>query len=231
VAPSPFDLESGLLILRQECSGDPNDASFAGEVAGTVEMLAREAGRSIMVLFTSYRMCRATGEALERRIPPFPVLIQGEGTSREAMAALFRRRPGTVLLGVASFWEGVDFPGEELEVLVIPKIPFPVPSEPVIEARSERLLREGENPFERLSLPEAVLKLRQGIGRLIRRRTDRGVVILMDPRLAARPYAQSILDALPVRVLVALSADEVAARTRRWFCAPAPRRSQGAGRS
>ncbi|MDD3641933.1 MAG: helicase C-terminal domain-containing protein [Candidatus Krumholzibacteria bacterium] len=222
VASSPFDLESGLLILRQQATGDPNDAAFAGAVAATVESLAREAGRSIMVLLTSYRMCRATGEALEALLPPFPVLMQGEGLSREAMAAVFRSRPGTVLLGVASFWEGVDFPGEELEILVIPKIPFPVPGEPVIEARSERLAREGENPFERLSLPEAVLKLRQGIGRLIRRRSDRGVVVLMDPRLGQRSYARSILDALPVRTRVAGSAQEVAEEARRWFAVPAP---------
>jgi len=221
VAPSPFDLERELLIMRLHGPGDPNDASFADAVAATVERLVREARRSIMVLFTSYRMCRATAEALEARMPALPVLTQGEGQSREAMAALFRRRPGTVLLGVASFWEGVDFPGEELEVLVIPKIPFPVPSEPVIEARSERLARDGENPFERLSIPEAVLKLRQGIGRLIRRRSDRGVVVLMDPRLGSRSYARFILDALPVEARVVASPEDLAEAARRWF-SPGP---------
>lgn len=219
VAPSPFDLENGLLIVRQHGPGDPNDASFAASVAETVDGLARTAGRSIMVLFTSYRMCRATADALGALGSRAPVLVQGEGMSREAIAALFRRKPGAVLLGVASFWEGVDFPGEELEVLVIPKIPFPVPSEPVVEARSERLARDGENPFERLSLPEAILRLRQGIGRLIRRRGDRGMVVLMDPRLGSRSYAQSILDALPVRSRIVESAGDVAEAARGWFAA------------
>lgn len=215
--PSPFDYKRSLLILRQPGPGDPNDGAFAGAVADTVERLARTAERSSMVLFTSYRMCRATAAALAGRKLPGPVFIQEEGESRDAIAARFRRSQCAILLGVASFWEGVDFPGEQLEVLVIPKIPFPVPTEPVIEARSERLARDGQNPFERLSLPEAELRLRQGVGRLIRRRGDRGVVVLMDPRLGVMRYAASLLAAMPVASRVVASAQEAALAARDWL--------------
>jgi len=217
IAGSPFDYQRNLLILRTGDHPDPNAGSFAGHVGRMIAELSGATGRRIMALFTSYRMCLATGEALEGLGFAGRLLVQGEGGSREELASLFRSTDGAVLLGVASFWEGVDFPGGELEILVIPKLPFPVPSEPVMEARSERMLAAGENPFTRLSLPEAILRLRQGVGRLIRRKDDRGVVVLMDPRLGTKSYAPAVLSSLPVTVRLVRSEGEAAESASAWF--------------
>ena len=217
LAGSPFDYEKNLLIIRTEERTDPNDESFAGHVGRMIYGLSTLTERRIMALFTSYRMCLATGAELERLEFGGTLLVQGGGKSREELASIFRSTRGAVLLGVASFWEGVDFPGGELEILVIPKLPFPVPTEPVIEARSERMQAEGGNPFARLSLPEAILRLRQGVGRLIRRKDDRGVVVLMDPRLGSKSYARAILSSLPVMARHVSSADDAAGSAADWF--------------
>jgi ATP-dependent DNA helicase DinG len=144
-------------------------------------------------------------------------MVQGYGESRETLTERFRASPVSVLLGVASFWEGVDFPGEELEILVIPKLPFPVPTEPIVHARSERLRALGENPFEKLFLPEAVLRLRQGVGRLIRRKDDRGVVVILDSRIGTRPYGGAILSAMPSQTIVVCEAEAIAGESAAWF--------------
>ncbi len=217
IAGSPFDYQRNLLILRTGDHPDPNSGSFAAHVGRMIAELSRATGRRIMALFTSYRMCLATGGELADLGFAGRLFVQGEGGSREELASLFRSTDGAVLLGVASFWEGVDFPGGELEILVIPKLPFPVPSEPVIEARSERMRAAGENPFTRLSLPEAILRLRQGVGRLIRRKDDRGVVILMDPRLGTKSYAHAVLSSLPATVRHVRSEDEAADSAAAWF--------------
>jgi ATP-dependent DNA helicase DinG len=171
-----------------------------------------------MVLFTSYRLCHAVARDLERaRGGAGSVLVQGTGESRASLSGRFRRGGNALLLGVASFWEGVDFPGEELEVLVIPKVPFPVPSEPVVEARSARLSALGEDPFDRLFLPEAILRMRQGAGRLIRRMDDRGFIVILDERLETRPYGSAILAALPSQRIEHVSAAECVETAARWF--------------
>jgi Rad3-related DNA helicase len=217
VAGSPFDYESNLLIMKTGGLADPNDDSFAEGVGRMIAGLSEQTGRRIMALFTSYRMCGATAEVLEDLGFDGRLLVQGGGRSREELAAVFRSAEGAVLLGVASFWEGVDFPGGELEILVIPKLPFPVPTEPVIEARSERMEAAGENPFVKLSLPEAILRLRQGVGRLIRRKDDRGVAVLMDPRLGTKSYAPAVLSSLPVAARHVPTAGEAAAAAAEWF--------------
>ncbi len=217
VAGSPFDYERNLLIMRTGGGSDPNDESFAGNVGRMISGLSGATGRRIMALFTSYRMCLATRDELEDLGFSGTLLVQGGGMSREELASTFRSSGGAVLLGVASFWEGVDFPGGELEILVIPKLPFPVPTEPVIEARSERMQADGGNPFTMLSLPEAILRLRQGVGRLIRRKDDRGVVVLMDPRLGTKSYAPAVLSSLPVKAKQVSSIGDAAGSAAGWF--------------
>lgn len=170
-----------------------------------------------MVLFTSYRMCYETAGYLRDAGLKVPVLVQGWGDSRHVLADKLRNSHSGVLLGVASFWEGVDFPGEELEILIIPKIPFPVPAEPMVEARSEKMRANGENPFQQLFMPEAVLRLRQGVGRLIRSREDRGVVVFMDHRLQSRPYGARIVSSLPSPVENCGGMDELIKRMVNWF--------------
>ncbi|MCX5752525.1 MAG: hypothetical protein NTW97_02630, partial [Candidatus Krumholzibacteria bacterium] len=217
IIPSPFPFDENCLVLVVSGLGDPNHDGFAAPVAELVAGLAAGIGRRTMVLFTSYRLCRSVAEALARNGIERPVLVQGAGESREALSGKLRRHEGGVLLGVASFWEGVDFPGEELEVLVIPKIPFPVPAEPIVEARSQRLASLGEDPFEKLFLPEAILRMRQGSGRLIRRMNDRGVIVILDSRLGARPYGGTILSSLPSRNIEHVTIGECVERAARWF--------------
>jgi Rad3-related DNA helicase len=122
----------------------------------------------------------------------------------------FRERRGAILLGVQSLWEGVDFPGETLEIVVVAKLPFSVPDDPLVEARSERLRERDQDPFVADAVPEAVLRFRQGVGRLIRRADDRGVVVICDPRLATASYRGAFLGALPVPVTVCRDAGALA---------------------
>ncbi|HEY5132803.1 MAG TPA: helicase C-terminal domain-containing protein, partial [Candidatus Krumholzibacteriaceae bacterium] len=215
--PSPFPFDENCLVLVASDLGDPNDEGFAAPVSDLVSGLVSLVARRTMVLFTSYRLCFAVAAALAKRGVDGPVLVQGTGESREILSERFRRHPNGLLLGVASFWEGVDFPGEELEVLVIPKIPFPVPTEPIVEARSQRFSALGEDPFERIFLPEAILRMRQGAGRLIRRMDDRGVIIILDSRLGTRPYGQIILSALPSRNIRHVASAECVSSAARWF--------------
>ncbi|RJR32297.1 MAG: hypothetical protein C4574_00110 [Candidatus Latescibacterota bacterium] len=220
IIPSPFPYDERCLVLIVTGLGDPNEDAFASRVSAVVGSLAAELRRRAMVLFTSYRLCRAVARDLEPLRDRFTILVQGSGESRESLSGRFRRDEAALLLGVASFWEGVDFPGEELECLVIPKVPFPVPSEPVVEARSQRLSALGEDPFEKLFLPEAIMRMRQGAGRLIRRMDDRGVIVILDERLETRPYGPAILAALPSQRIAHVPAGECVEAAVRWFAEP-----------
>ncbi len=206
--PSPFDYP------RQAVLGVPDDVPLpdaAGhEPAAHAVMRAlvlASRGRAFL-LFTSYAALRRAFDALE---PPLRAaglvpLRQGEQSRRHLLEA-FRETPGAVLFGTDSFWEGVDVPGQALVLVVIAKLPFRVPSEPLQEARAEAVTRRGGDPFRALMLPQAVLKLTQGFGRLIRTRTDRGAVVVLDRRLVTRAYGRDFLDSLPpARVLVAPTA-------------------------
>jgi ATP-dependent DNA helicase DinG len=217
VVPSPFPFDEHCLILIVSGLGNPNEERFAVEVGRIVRDLSRAVRRRTLVLFTSYRLCRSASEYLGASDIEGPILAQGTGESREALSERLRRSESGILCGVASFWEGVDFPGEELEVLVIPKIPFPVPTEPIVEARAERLLSLGDDPFEKLFLPEAILRMKQGAGRLIRRMDDRGVIVILDSRLETRPYGRAVLQSLPSRNIHHVSAAECAERAAEWF--------------
>ena len=193
--PSPFDyLGSALTVLA---GGVPpyDDPDHDGVVAELVGQVALDLDGRTLVLFTSYgplrRVHALIAERLERR--GIALLGQGiDGTRRQILRS-FLEDPRTVLLGTSSFWEGVDIPGERLRCVVIDKLPFPVPTDPLVRARSEGML----DPFAQYSLPIAVLRLRQGFGRLIRGQDDRGVVVLCDERLQTRDYAQVFLRALP----------------------------------
>ena len=217
VIDSPFDLDNNCRIVLQTDLGDPNGGGFALEVAEAIALLARSTGSAIMTLLTSYRLCNSIAGHLGKMDLPGPLFVQKGSGSRELLASRFKQSENPVLLGVASFWEGVDFPGEQLEMLIIPKLPFPVPTDPITEARSDRLKRFGENPFTSLHLPIAVLRLRQGIGRLIRRASDRGVVAILDSRMATRPYGGAISSSLPVEVLRSGSTHETVRMASEWL--------------
>lgn len=144
------------------------------------------------------------------------VLIQGDET-RHRLLNRFRRTKSPVLFGMDSFWEGVDIPGDQLSCVILTRLPFRVPSEPIQEARIEALKQAGLDSFTRLSLPQAVIKFKQGFGRLVRSKEDRGVVIVLDSRLVNKSYGQRFLDSLPGADLRRLQKHQMAAAVRDWF--------------
>jgi ATP-dependent DNA helicase DinG len=194
--PSPFDFaEQALLYVPRGLPADPNDAAFTEAVVqAALPVLEASRGRAFL-LFTTLRALRRARELLRGRIE-YPLLVQGEG-SRSELLARFRSMGNAVLLGSASFWEGVDVRGEALSLVVIDKLPFAPPDDPVLAARIEALRAKGGNPFTELQLPQAILQLKQGAGRLIRDESDRGVLMLCDPRLHSRPYGRLVLASLP----------------------------------
>src|SRR5690242_3152515 len=193
---SPFRFaEQALLYLPKRLPPDPNDPAFTDAVVEAAWPVLQASGGRAFFLFTTLRALRRAHELLRGRVG-FPLLVQGTG-SRSDLLARFRSLGNAVLLGAASFWEGVDVRGEALSLVVIDKLPFAPPDDPVLAARIEALRAQGGNPFNELQLPQAALQLKQGAGRLIRDEADRGVLMLCDPRLAARAYGRRILAALP----------------------------------
>ncbi|MBC7803105.1 MAG: ATP-dependent DNA helicase [Candidatus Parcubacteria bacterium] len=194
--PSPFDFErQALLYAPKGLPSDPNDPAYTDAVVkAALPVLQASRGRAFL-LFTSHRALRRAHELLRDKIE-FPLLVQGTG-SRSDLLVRFRALGNAVLLGAASFWEGVDVRGEALSVVLIDKLPFAPPEDPVLSARIEALRNEGGNPFMDFQLPQAVLQLKQGAGRLIRDEDDRGVLVLCDPRLYTKGYGRTVRASLP----------------------------------
>ncbi len=194
--PSPFDFEhQALLYAPRGLPADPNDPAYTEAVVEAALPVLRASRGRAFLLFTSHRALRRAHELLKDRIE-YPLLVQGEG-SRSELLVRFRALGNAVLLGAASFWEGVDVRGEALSVVLIDKLPFAPPDDPVLAARIESLRAEGGNPFMDFQLPQAVLQLKQGVGRLIRDEGDRGVLVLCDPRLRTKGYGRTIRASLP----------------------------------
>jgi ATP-dependent DNA helicase DinG len=154
---------------------------------------------SAFVLFTSYQFLQRTGKVLESwcRQRGFPLFAQGQGMTRNRMLDEFRASKNGVLLGVDSFWQGVDVQGEALSNVIITRLPFIVPDLPLAQARHEAVQQKGGNGFYDLHIPQAVLKLKQGVGRLIRSSTDKGIIVILDPRILTKGYGKRFLQALP----------------------------------
>src|SRR5712672_736020 len=204
VLPSPFDYQANTAIYLPERMPDPQDERFADAVADELRGLLPITGGRAFALFTSLRNMRRVHELLAPELP-WQVLLQGERPKAQLLKA-FREKP-SVLFASQSFWEGVDMQGDALSLVVIDKLPFASPGEPLVQARIEQLRFEGEDPFSAFQVPEAALALKQGFGRLIRSAQDRGIVALLDPRIASRGYGRRFLESLP-RCRVVRSPDE-----------------------
>lgn len=205
--PSPFDYHRQMRILAPARFPAPSAPDFSQAVGEVMAQLGRRIPRKTLGLFTSYRMIADVEKVMERAGLAIggggapggtPVFSQHPGSSPAHLVERFRQASRAVLLGTSTFWEGVDFPGEDLEILVVTKLPFLVPNDPWVEARCERLSSAGENPFTSFMVRDAVLRLRQGLGRLIRRMGDKGVVLILDNRLHTKNYGVTFLSALPV---------------------------------
>ncbi|MEO8935311.1 MAG: ATP-dependent DNA helicase [Burkholderiaceae bacterium] len=198
--PSPFDYAKQGLLYLPEGLPDPMSPRYTASVVDAAWPLIRAAGGRTFVLCTTLRAVRTAGDLLRERLKEegldFPLLQQGEG-SRSELLERFRRAGNAVLVGSQSFWEGIDVRGKALSLVVIDKLPFAPPDDPVLAARLDALAKRGGNPFMDYQLPTAVISLKQGAGRLIRDETDRGVLMICDPRLVTKPYGRRIWQSLP----------------------------------
>ena len=197
---SPFDYERQVLVSITSFLPSPQEEEYTSWLVKTLtKVLETVEGRSL-ILFTSHKMLSEVYQEIKPYLQTkFQVLAQGIDGPRTIITDKFREDFSSILLGTHSFWEGVDLPGRTLECLILTRLPFAVPTEPIEEARVELIQKRGLDAFREYSLPSAVIRLRQGIGRLIRSKTDRGIIIILDKRIIIRNYGKSFLDSLPVK--------------------------------
>ena len=195
IYPSHFDFKEQTLMYIPKDLPEPNEPEFAVKVAKRIiDILKITSGRAL-ILFTSYHNLNLVHRTMDRKIP-YPVYRQGDAP-RSLLLEEFRQNKHSVLLATGSFWQGVDVPGEALSCLIIDKLPFDSPGDPLVAARMESIQTRGRNPFIEYQLPSAIISLKQGLGRLIRQSSDRGILSIMDTRLTTRRYGRFFLNSLP----------------------------------
>lgn len=212
---SPFDYEGSTLLFIAKDIPEPNAPGYEQAVNRAIAQTAVASGGRMLALFTSYAQLKRAAQAIgpHLRDQDIQVYEQGEGASPQALLESFKNTDRAILLGTRSFWEGVDVPGESLQVVVITKIPFEVPTDPIIAARSETF----DDPFGEYQIPEAILKFRQGFGRLIRSASDRGVVAILDRRVLTKQYGRLFLGSLPQCTARQGNAAELPKLTEKWL--------------
>jgi predicted DnaQ family exonuclease/DinG family helicase len=215
ILPSPFDFYRQALVCLPTDFPEPEHEDFDRRVEEVIAAVARSVGGRTLVLFTSHRQLRDVHTALKHRVDLDEILILGQGIDgqRRHLLKSFEEAERPLLLGTSSFWEGIDVPGERLSCVIVVRLPFPVPTEPVFAARAERL----RDSFLQLALPQAALRLKQGFGRLIRRSTDRGAVVILDHRILGRDYGKAFLEILPPASRFVGPADEIAGQVGAWL--------------
>ena len=222
---SPFDYKKNALVYIPTDMPEPNKPDYQRKVEDTILQLSLATQGRLMALFTSYAQLKSVAETIRPLLEEagFTLFVQGEGGSRQQILTAFRETERAVILGTRSFWEGVDVQGEALSALIITKLPFAVPNDPIVSARSETF----DSPFYQYSVPEAILNLRQGFGRLIRSTSDRGIAVLLDKRLLSKRYGRLFLESLPDVTLYKAPLDDLPDVARRWLAGePLPRPSQ-----
>jgi DNA polymerase-3 subunit epsilon/ATP-dependent DNA helicase DinG len=215
---SPFDFARSTLIAIPADLPEPNEPDFVPSISDVLVEACRASGGRALVLFTAYGALNAVYGNIKGALEAEGILVLAHGTdgsARQLLAAL-RENPRTVILGTASFWEGVDVAGEALSLLAIVRLPFAVPTDPIYQARSALY----DEPFDQYALPQAVLRFRQGFGRLIRTRTDRGVLLVLDRRVRGRKYGDAFLHALPRCTLQELLSRDIPSAIESWLAPP-----------
>ena len=212
---SPFDYQKAALLLIPEDMPAPNQDGYLEALARVLTDLGRTLEGHTMALFTSYSALRGVAQRLRTRLlaDGIEVLAQSIDGSPQQLMSRFAENPAAVLLGTSSFWEGVDLPSGVLKALVLTRLPFHVPTDPIAKTRSEQY----QEPFKEYSIPHAVLRFRQGIGRLIRNKGDKGSLIVLDRRITGRSYGQSFLKSIPPCTLKPCNLNDVADQTAEWI--------------
>ena len=196
---SPFDFQKQMKLFVVRRMPDPRDDAYGAALAEWVGRFVEDTEGRAFVLFTSYRSMQQLADEMGDFFATrkMNLLVQGKGAPRSQLLEQFKNTPRSVLFGTDSFWMGVDVPGDALSNVIITRLPFAVPEHPLIEAKLELIQTRGGDAFTEYSLPEAILKFRQGVGRLIRNKTDRGIVVILDNRIVTKPYGRAFLKALP----------------------------------
>ena len=220
-AESPFNYLFQSLVLAPDCLPDPSadPLGYAGGLAALLKDLFAATNGRALVLFTSYEMMHRVADCARDPLAAagIQLLVQGEGLSRESMTTALRESSRTVLFGAQSFWEGVDVAGEALSCVVIARLPFQTVGDPIVEARSEKIDREGGSSFRDYAVPEAVIRFRQGFGRLIRTKRDRGVVVVTDPRIVTKNYGAFFRKSIPTSVHTVTELPDLLSRVTDFF--------------
>jgi ATP-dependent DNA helicase DinG len=191
-----FDIQKQALLYVPQGMPDYRHPSYVDRAAAEIKAILRVSQGRAFVLFTSYRQMEILFDILSRDLP-YPCMVQGKGGGKSRLLEEFKMTPNAVLFATSSFWQGVDVKGEALSAVIIDKLPFQVPSDPLVAARTAHIQREGGNPFSQYQVPNAILRLKQGFGRLIRSTTDRGILAVLDNRLSTKSYGKLFMDSLP----------------------------------